>query len=90
MSLNLLVLCLLFWRNMALSSVASIMSRKLMPKLVVFDLDDCLWSPEMYTLSDVPTSTSAVKSKLGDLEEEGVIAVKSGRSLIRLYPAGGL
>jgi len=26
-----------------------------LPKLIVFDLDDCLWSPEMYTLSSCPS-----------------------------------
>lgn len=25
------------------------------PELVVFDLDQCLWSPEMYTLHELPS-----------------------------------
>lgn len=25
------------------------------PELVVFDLDDCLWHPEMYTLQEIPS-----------------------------------
>ena len=26
-----------------------------LPTMIVFDLDDCLWSPEMYTLSACPS-----------------------------------
>lgn len=26
-----------------------------LPRLVVFDLDQCLWSPEMYLLREIPT-----------------------------------
>ena len=51
---------------------------KIYPELVVFDLDMCLWSPEMYTLSEIPTPGDAIRGKLGDLDTEGVISVKSG------------
>lgn len=39
----------------------------MMPTMIVFDLDDCLWSPEMYTLRDVPSIPVE-----GDLTPEGV------------------
>ena len=73
------------------------------PALVVFDLDDCVWSPvsrgatanfslmqrqilqEMYTLSQVPTAADAVQGDLGG-QGEGVIGVKSGGEVIRLFP----
>ena len=58
---------------------------KVYPELVVFDLDLCMWSPEMYTLSNVPQATDAIKGKLGD--GEGVICVKSGYDQIRIFPA---
>tara|TARA_B110001452_G_C15101882_1_gene384207 strand:+ start:43 stop:600 length:558 start_codon:yes stop_codon:yes gene_type:complete len=45
------------------------------PKLVVFDLDACLWSPEMFELSERPTSYDA---KAG-----GVVA---GRDVVKLFP----
>ena len=35
------------------------------PGLVVFDLDECVWSPEMFTLSHVPTASDAVSGELG-------------------------
>ena len=28
---------------------------KAKPALVVWDMDDCLWSPEMFTLSEMPS-----------------------------------
>ena len=34
------------------------------PSLVVFDLDECVWSPEMYTLTKVPTAKDAVRGQL--------------------------
>ena len=56
------------------------------PELVVFDLDQCLWSPEMYTLSEVPSSS---KIKMGSLGKygDGIVGVWSGRELIQLFPA---
>ena len=45
------------------------------PKLVVFDLDACLWSPEMFELSARPTSYDA---KAG--------GVSAGRDVVRLFP----
>lgn len=56
-----------------------------LPELVVFDLDQCLWTPEMYTLSEIPTVQSA---KIGSLGGHGcgVVGVKSGREVIQLFP----
>lgn len=56
------------------------------PELVVFDLDECLWYPEMYTLDTVPSEKDAVRGTLGELQQEGVIGCKSGRDTISLYP----
>ena len=61
-------------------------SMNVFPKLAVFDLDMCLWVPEMYTLDTIPSKDDAV---LGNLSEGqiGVVAVKSGWETIRLFPA---
>lgn len=56
-----------------------------LPDLAVFDLDDCLWSPEMYTLNDVPTTRDVITGSLGECGQ-GVVAVQSGRHQIRLFP----
>jgi len=58
----------------------------LLPKLVVFDLDDCLWRPEMYTLDEVPTASRVIKTQLGRLDDIGVTGVYSGYEMIQLYP----
>ena len=44
------------------------------PSLVVFDLDDCVWSPEMYTLSAVPSAADAVRGDLGNGKESSACA----------------
>ena len=53
------------------------------PELYVFDCDMCLWTPEMYTLYEIPT-----EPVLGDLNGrgQGVIGVKSGRETVKLFP----
>jgi magnesium-dependent phosphatase 1 len=56
---------------------------KVLPNLVVFDLDHCLWYPEMYTLDEMPSVK--MYGKLGD-EGEGVIGTLSGHEEIQLYP----
>jgi magnesium-dependent phosphatase 1 len=56
------------------------------PLLAVFDLDHCLYFPEMYLLSKVPQITDAVRGKLGKLDQEGVIGVKSANETISLFP----
>jgi magnesium-dependent phosphatase 1 len=55
------------------------------PKLCVFDLDMCIWSPEMYELDEVPNCSGAIRGKL-PCGNEGVIAVKSGFEQIRIFP----
>lgn len=58
-----------------------------LPELAVFDLDMCCWSPEMYSLSVVPdASKDAVRGKLNENGDEGVVGVKSGREVIALFP----
>ena len=53
------------------------------PALVVWDMDDCLWHPEMFTLSEMPS-----EGVRGDLNGrgEGVVGVRSGSDVIRLFP----
>ena len=46
-----------------------------LPRLLVFDLDACLWHPEMYELDGAPSSYSAAKG--------GVLA---GRDVVELFP----
>jgi magnesium-dependent phosphatase 1 len=55
------------------------------PALVVFDLDQCLWTPEMYTLSEIPNAHGVQIGSLGD-RGKGVVAVLSGRERIQLFP----
>jgi len=54
-----------------------------LPELMVFDLDDCLWSPEMFTLDEMPSGV--VRGSLNG-RGEGVVGVKSGSETIRLFP----
>eukprot|EP01041_Mallomonas_annulata_P005702 gene5702-11508_t len=68
--------------KMALSTSSLVITT--LPTLVVFDLDMCLWNPEMYTLNELPTER--VIGKLGVYDGEGVIGVKSGFETIRLFP----
>ena len=57
-----------------------------LPELVVFDMDMCLWSPEMYTLDTIPTLKDVQRGNLGD-KGEGVVAVSSGYEDIQIFPA---
>ena len=45
------------------------------PSLIVFDLDMCLWSPEMFELDSAPTKF--------DVQRGGV---KAGRDTVKLFP----
>ena len=64
------------------------------PDLVVFDLDMCAWSPEMYMLNEIPTrEKDSVEGKLYPddpdpvyAEMEGVVGARSGYDTIRLFP----
>lgn len=65
------------------STLINLSEIKVLPKLVVFDLDQCLWRPEMYTLDELPSDP--VVGKLGAYGE-GVISVRSGYEQIQLFP----
>ena len=54
-----------------------------LPALVVFDLDECTWSPETYELSDLPKK--CVQGDLGDAGV-GVVGVYAGSDMMKLYP----
>eukprot|EP00040_Diaphanoeca_grandis_P032193 m.194651 g.194651 ORF g.194651 m.194651 type:complete len:205 (-) comp32538_c0_seq1:170-784(-) len=60
------------------------------PQLVVFDLDMCLWEPEMFTLDDIPQNDNRHRI-MGALPggAEGVVGVRSGGSVIKVF-AGAL
>lgn len=55
------------------------------PDLVVFDLDDCVWSPETYTLDVLPSKDHVL---LGDLagKGDGVVGVQCGHQTMSLHP----
>jgi magnesium-dependent phosphatase 1 len=55
----------------------------LIPELIVLDLDDCVWSPEMFTLEAMPSDP--VRGDLGG-RGEGVVGVRSGAETIRVFP----
>jgi magnesium-dependent phosphatase 1 len=52
-----------------------------LPRLVVFDLDACVWHPEMYELDDAPTAP--VHADLGFGRQ--VAGLQAGDSTVRLY-----
>jgi hypothetical protein len=54
-----------------------------LPSLCVFDLDDCLWTPETYTLSKVPGVRDRIKGPLGSFGE-GIIGVRCGNEVFRI------
>ena len=45
------------------------------PKLLIFDLDACLWSPEMFELRTAPTTYDAAAG-----------GVRAGSEVVRLFP----
>ena len=60
----------------------------ILPDMVVFDLDMCIWQPEMYTLNEIPTEKSEkILSPLLSGGVSGVTGVRSGDEIIRLFPA---
>ena len=82
---GLLVLSFIFAMNRAVVRIGSI-PWKVLPELIVFDLDMCFWSPEMYQLDDIPTPSDVIKGNLGEGVGEGVVAVKSGYETIQVFP----
>jgi magnesium-dependent phosphatase 1 len=59
----------------ASASATSRMAGVRVPRLIIFDLDACLWSPEMFELDGKPTSYDPT---LG--------GVKAGHDVVKLYP----
>jgi len=57
-----------------------------LPALCVFDMDDCLWSPEMYTLEVLPTPQDVVLGELPNGRGRGVVGLRSGADVIQLFP----
>ena len=51
------------------------MTARRLPKLIVFDLDACLWHPEMFELSSAPTKYDASAG-----------GVRAGRDCVKLFP----
>ena len=54
-----------------------------LPELCVFDLDMCMWTPEMYTMSGPPSE--AVLGLLGS-SGEGTVGASNGSDVVRLFP----
>eukprot|EP00667_Euglena_gracilis_P025583 EG_transcript_30111 len=52
------------------------------PHMIVFDLDDCLWHPEMHELARPPAE--AVVGDLGG-GQQGVVGLRAGRDVVRLH-----
>jgi magnesium-dependent phosphatase 1 len=70
---------------------AAVSTSSSIPKLIVFDLDECLWSPEMYQLDEIPNADkSCIRGMLGRSGKEGVVGVKSGRATVQLHPGAML
>ncbi|KAJ9463980.1 putative magnesium-dependent phosphatase P8B7.31 [Diplonema papillatum] len=56
---------------------------KIAPRMVVFDLDACLWDPEVYVLDGMPSTP--IRGDLGD-GTTGVVGASDGRQAVRLHP----
>lgn len=59
----------------------------LLPSMIVFDLDDCLWSPEMYTLRDKPSIP--IEGIIDEKNRQrGIVGmqVPRGGPIVRLFP----
>ena len=64
-----------FFLLATVATSASAMAGVRVPRLIIFDLDACLWSPEMFELDGAPTAYDAT---LG--------GVKAGTDVVRLFP----
>ena len=56
------------------------------PSLVVFDLDACFWDEEMFRLSHLVDPSRSIRGALGEGLGDGVVAVMSGSTEIRIHP----
>ena len=54
-----------------------------LPKMIVFDLDSCLWDPEVYILNGMPSK--AIKGKL-PCGNEGIIGAADNQYTVKLHP----
>eukprot|EP01031_Cornospumella_fuschlensis_P051138 gene51138-62534_t len=70
-------------RAMSQLSTIGMAELKALPEMVVFDLDHCLWLPEMYTLHEIPKKV--VQGSLNG-RGDGAIGAISGNQQIRLFP----
>eukprot|EP01061_Rhynchopus_euleeides_P018049 TRINITY_DN29887_c0_g1_i1.p1 TRINITY_DN29887_c0_g1~~TRINITY_DN29887_c0_g1_i1.p1 ORF type:complete len:185 (+),score=77.17 TRINITY_DN29887_c0_g1_i1:58-612(+) len=53
------------------------------PKMIVFDLDACLWDPEVYLLDGTPNKP--IEGDLGN-GRRGIVAASDGRQQVQLHP----
>ena len=80
--------CTLLISMAAVNRTTALSAVQRWPKLLVFDLDMCLWSPEMYTLDEIPKPSDCISGTLGSRdghELRGVVGCKSGGSVIKLF-----
>jgi magnesium-dependent phosphatase 1 len=59
--------------------------------MIVFDLDDCLWSPEMYTLYDTPSIPieGNLNPDQDQNHERGIVGMAvppKGQPIVKLFP----
>ena len=57
---------------------------KTFPSLIVFDLDDCVWSPETYTLSG--GFKGSVKGKVPNVAKQIIIGARFGSDTLTIHP----
>ena len=71
------------------NSKQSQMNSEKLPSMIVFDLDDCLWTPEMHELYDAPTIPiqGNLNPSSSEEEEKGVVGMGVPRigQIVRLY-----
>ncbi|MDP2437165.1 MAG: hypothetical protein Q8P67_15565 [archaeon] len=58
-------------------------ANQIFPKLVVLDLDMCVWSPETYLLEREPRKGDCERGSLG--AGVGVVGVRCGRQVLRVF-----
>ena len=67
-------------KSSSTTTTSSSSSSSLHPTLIIFDLDDCLWSPEMFQLSSLP------KVPTTDSSGEVVACSTADGDSVRLFP----
>mmetsp|Transcript_8981 Transcript_8981/g.10387 ORF Transcript_8981/g.10387 Transcript_8981/m.10387 type:complete len:202 (+) Transcript_8981:41-646(+) len=61
------------------------MTDKHLPEMIVFDLDDCLWSPEMHELYGLPSILIREKTDNGENCVVGIKVPNSNDQTVRLF-----